>query len=221
MWDKPSSLLLNILQYVMCGHIFEIFMKCSSLASSSLSVKLQGTIWDNTTLLIPRHIISLLHWSIAIIKVCDVEPTEYQRKVFVFFFKKGRKSFHFSLFCPSSLYFFFYCYPPFLSTLSSSSSFLLLFYCLPSAVLSWAFSLFSASFFSMVIIKQSAVWHFIVCVRTRTQAHACQSQQKHCSVLHFITTNHTTSCTQRISMCAIRRGCVSECVLCTHLLPLW
>lgn len=55
----------------------------------------------------------------------------------------------------------------FLSTLSSSSSFLFLFYRLSSAVLSWAFSLFSASFFSMVIIKQSAVWHFIVCVCTR------------------------------------------------------
>lgn len=82
---------------------------------------------------------------------------------------------HFTLFCPSPLYFFLYCYPPFLSTLSSSSSFLLLFYLLSSAVLSWAFSLFSASFFSMVIIKQSAVWHFIVCVCAHADTSACVS----------------------------------------------
>lgn len=197
-------------------------MKCCSLASTSISAKLQSTVWDNTTLSTPHHTISLLHWSIATIKVCDLEPTEYQRKVE----QKKEAENHFL--------------PAFYIVLSFSSLFLflllspllvhtLLFLFLSASILSFIFCSLILGVFSIFCLllfygyNQAicCVAFYCVCVRTRTQAHACQSQQKHCSVLHFITTNHTTSCTQRISMCAIRRGCVSECVLCTHLLPLW
>lgn len=97
-----------------------------------------------------------------------------------------------------------------------------------SAALSWAFALFSASCFSIVIINSFAAAFYGVGVCWCVSV--CVSQQKHHSALHFITTNHTTSC-QRAFYCVseftvqlsihaeANRECVCVCVH-VHVPPL-